>query len=154
MKTIQTISVNTISIIEYLKDKKPGEKITYKMITTATGVNMNVAGKSYLRTALHKLKLEYECIMNMGIILASEKNTTRILVHKLVKIDNAVKRGEKSYKNLNLSFYDKLSDQERKQINFIGAAFGAIRLAAENGRQIFKFEKVSNYKSINIHGGV
>jgi len=150
MKTIPQISEKTLLIVNFLSTQHPGALITYKMIERATGVKMNTAGKSYLRTALHKLKLEYERVINEGIILAWEKNTTRILTHKLTKIDNAVKRGEKSYLNLNQAFYDKLTAIERKQINFIGAAFGAIRLAAENGRKAISPQKVSNYKQISI----
>lgn len=150
MKTVQKISEQTLKLVNYLKDIRPGEYLSYRDIEIGAGVKMNEKGKTYLRSAIRKLHLEYECRVNEGIVLASEKNTTRILVHRLTKIDNSVKKGEKTYKNLSFNFFDKLNDREQKQINFIGAAFGAIRLAAENGKRLFQVNKSQNNKKIEL----
>lgn len=136
--SIAEISAETLRIEEELKLFNPGQRISYHDLEKRTGVKMNYKGKQYLRAALRRSKLEYMCIYGEGIELASENTATTIISHKLVRIDNSVKRGEKTYKNVSNQFYDKLSPIEQKQINFVGAAFGAIRLAANNSRQMIR----------------
>jgi hypothetical protein len=143
MKTIAKISEETLKIVNYLQAIPHGQILTYAQIQKDTDVEMSNSGKSYLRTALRKLKREYSCIHGIGIELASVKTATGIVVNRLVKIDKAVKRGEKTYKNMIVEFYNELPIREQKQINFIGAAFGAIRVAAENGRFYLKNTQAS-----------
>jgi hypothetical protein len=64
-----------------------------------------------------------------------------LVIGSLVKIDNAVKRGERKYNNVSVAFYNELPPAEQKTINFVGAAFGAIRVAAENGKYYLKNAK-------------
>lgn len=135
MKTIQEVSQETLKIESFLNEKKPGDFISYKDIHNNTDVEMNNRGKSFMRTATKRLKLEYSVVRGEGIELASPGTTISIMTHKLVRIDNAVKRGEKSYNNL-IPFYNELNEDEQKKINFVGAAFGAIRLAASNGKKM------------------
>ena len=96
------------------------------------------AGRSYLRTACKKLKREYSCLRGVGIKLMGVDTATTLIIGRLVKIDNAVKRGERTYNNVSMAFYNELNPSEQKQINFVGAAFGAIRVAAENGKYYLK----------------
>jgi len=147
--TIQKISQETLTLVNYLQEKQPGESLPYNQIEKETGVKMNIAGKGYLRSALNKLKMEKETNVGKGITIASEKSVTTIMIHRLGAIDNAVKRGERSYKHLSQSFFNKLNEDEKKQILFMGAAFGAIRVAAEMGKKSLKeATKISNYQKI------
>jgi len=150
MKTIAKISEDTIKLISYIESLSDGQFLKYSQIQGESGVNMDTAGKSYLRTACKRLKREYSCIKGIGIELASEKTANNIIVHSLVKIDRTVRRAEKKYNNLTVSFYEKLSPQEQKQINFIGAAFGAIRVAAENGKHYIKRCEMQNNGNIKL----
>lgn len=138
MKTIAKISEETLTIINYLQDIPHGQYLTYAQIQKDTKVAMDVKGKSYLRTACKKLKREYSPVRGIGIELASAKTATGLVANRLIKIDKAVKRGEKTYNNVTTDFYSEFTPQEQKQINFIGAAFGAIRVAAENGKHFLK----------------
>jgi hypothetical protein len=138
MKTIAKISEDTLTIINYLKDIPHGQYLTYEQIQTDTKVKMDTKGKSYLRTACKKLKREYSPVIGSGIELASAKSATGLVAHRLIRIDKAVKRGEKTYNNVTKDFYSEFTPIEQKQINFIGAAFGAIRVAAENGKHFLK----------------
>ena len=150
-KSIQKVSENTLKIENYLSGKNLGDSISYRELELKTGVKMNTYGKSYLRTAIKRLNLDYECIQNEGIVLISDKNAGRIIVHKLVKIDNAVKRGKRSLNVIYDRVYESLSEPEKKHINFIGAAFGAIQLAAENGKRMIKIQnKAQNNKDIPL----
>jgi hypothetical protein len=129
-----------------LKDVEHGQILSYQQIENDTDVKMNTqAGRSYLRTACKKLKREYSCIRGVGIKLADKDTATTLVIGRLVKIDNAVKRGERTYNNVSLAFYNELPPAEQKQINFVGAAFGAIRVAAENGKYFLRnARKVTN----------
>lgn len=145
-KTIAEISKEALQIEQYLKGCNAGEFVAYKEIEAKTGVTMDGHGKGYLRTALNRLKMEYTCVRGSGIELASPDNSMEIISQKVVKIDNSVKRAEKTYKNITHSFYDKLSNEDKKQVHFVGSVFGAIRLAANNAKSFFKKE---NPKVIN-----
>jgi len=61
-----------------------------------------------------------------------------ILSTRISRIDRAVKRGDRSQRILQEQFFNSLSAEEQKQILFAGAVFGAIRLAADQGRQLYK----------------
>ena len=132
------ISEESLTLIKYLKTVEHGQILSYQKIEQETGVKMDTAGKSYLRTACKKLKREYSCLRGVGIEMASTKTASTLVIGRLVKIDNAVKRGERTYNNVSMAFYNELPAQEQKQINFVGAAFGAIRVAAENGKYYLK----------------
>lgn len=139
MQTLAKISEESLTLINYLKDVEHGQILSYQQIEQDTGVNMNTqAGRSYLRTACKKLKREYSCIRGVGIKLASADTASTLIIGRLVKIDNAVKRGERTYNNVSVAFYNELDPAEQRQINFVGAAFGAIRVAAENGKYYLK----------------
>jgi len=138
MKTIAKISEETLRIINYLQDIPHGQMLTYNLIAKECDVVMDTRGKSYLRTACKKLKREYSPIIGIGIELASAQTATGLVANKLVRIDKAVRRGERTYNNVTSDFYTEFTPQEQKQINFIGAAFGAIRVAAENGKHFLK----------------
>ena len=139
MNTLAKISEESLTLINYLKNVEHGQILSYQQIEKDTGIKMNLqASRGYLRTACKKLKREYSCIRGVGIEMASSKSATTLIIGRLVKIDNAVKRGERTYNNVSIAFYNELSPVEQKQINFVGAAFGAIRVAAENGKYFLK----------------
>lgn len=138
MKTIAKISEESLKLVGYIQDIPNGQILTFDQIERDTKINMDAKGKTYLRTACRKLKREYSPVIGIGIELASAKSATGIVSSKLIKIDRAVIRGEKTYHNVSSKFYDELAPQEQKQINFIGAVFGAIRVAAKNGKNYLK----------------
>ena len=141
MKTIAKLSEESLKLINYIQEFLPGQYLSYEQIQKDTGVEMNIRGKAYLRTALKKLKKEYSCVIGKGIELASANSALPIITRKLIKVDNAVRQSEKSYNNITNDFYHELEEDEKKQIHFLGAAFGAIRLAAENGKKYIKYSK-------------
>jgi len=139
MQTLAKISEESLTLINYLKDVEHGQILSYQQIEQDTGVKMNnPAGRSYLRTACKNLKREYSCLRGVGIKLASADSAMTLVVGRLVRIDNAVKRSERTYHNVSMAFYNELEPAEQKQINFVGAALGAIRVAAENGKYYLK----------------
>ena len=137
-RTIPEISKETLILEEYIRTKEDGTELSFEQITHETGITMNTYNKNHLRTACKRAKREYASIYGYGIKLADDKTVMPILTNRLVKIDRTVKRGEKSQKILQEQFFNSLSEQEQKNILFIGACFGAIRAAAENGKLIYQ----------------
>src|ERR1035437_9094044 len=121
MQTLAKISEESLTLVNYLKDVEHGQILSYQQIEKDSGVKMNTqAGRSYLRTACKKLKREYSCIRGIGIKLASADTATTLVIGRLVKIDNAVTRGARTYNNVSVAFYNELSPAEQQQINFVG----------------------------------
>lgn len=137
MRTIAEVSKEALKIEEFLQTCKPGETIAYADIQRESGVAMNTKGKGYLRTALHRLGLEYTAIRGFGIELACGKNGFAIIGSRLKKINSSVKRADKTQKTIQDKFWSELSDEDKKRVLFTGAIFGAIKLASGSSRQLF-----------------
>jgi subtilisin-like proprotein convertase family protein len=136
MSSIPDVSRHTLNIEEYLKTKNPGDLVTYKELEKLTGISINDGARQYLYTAMRRLKLEHETIRGVGIKLGSPENATKIVVQKVVKVDGSVRRAEKTHRNISTSFIDQLSPEEKKQMHYTGAIFGAIRLYSQQGKKI------------------
>jgi len=146
-KTIPKISEESLKIITFLNKCNNGDILSYDKIQEETGVKMNTFGKSYLRTAVNKCGLVYGCIRGYGIKLADAQSTMSLVTHRLGKITSTVKKANKTQKTLVSQFLEELSPPEQKQILFIGAIFGAIKVAADNGKLIYSNNKISNNSS-------
>ena len=148
-KTIAEISKESIILTDFLKTQKAGSDLSYVAIEHDTGVTMDNKGKQLLRGALKRLHLEASCRHGYGIVLADPSLVMPILSNKISRIDKAVKRGDRAHRNLQEQFFASLNPEEQKQILFAGAVFGAIRLAAEQGRMIYR--KQSNAALPQVH---
>lgn len=146
MNTIAQASSQTLRIENVLKSSRPGDFITYKNIEALSGVKMDNKGKGYLRTALNRLKLEYSPVAGQGIELASAQNAIVIVSKRVVKIDNSVKKAEKTTKRITNQFYDKLSESEQKNVNYLSAVFGSLRAYSQSAKMFFK---KTEHKPIN-----
>lgn len=146
MNTISEVSKQTLQIESVLKAAKPGDFITYKNLEILSGVKMDNKGKGYMRTALNRLKLEYSPRMGEGIELASPENSISIVSKRVIKIDNSVKRAEKTTKRVTNQFYDKLTEHEQKNVNYLSAVFASLRAYSQSAKTFFK--KTEN-KAIN-----
>lgn len=143
-KSIAQKDAESIQLQEYLGGKKSGDKLSYLQIEHDTGIKMDVRGKAHLRRCLHRMKLEYTCHIGYGVELASTDTAVPILSTKLVRIDRAVRRGDRSQRNIQEQFFHSLNPEQQKQILFAGAVFGAIRLAADQGRRLYKANKTES----------
>ena len=148
MRTVGKISKDSIKLYNYFRGLSPGTELSYCQIENDTGIKMDEIGKNHMRTALNKAKIEYDLIWGYGIVLAQPDNVIKILNTKLIKIDNAVKKADKTNKNLGV-FYSELPPHEQKQVLMVGAVFGAIRVAADNGKRLYKHKnKINDNHSI------
>jgi hypothetical protein len=148
---IAQISEDSLKIEDFLSGKSAGESISYDEISHSSGVEMNLRGKNLLRTTLKRLRFEYSPIRGYGIRLADASLVMPILSDRITKIDRAVKRAGKCQQNLQVQFFNYLTLEEQRQVLFAGAVFGAIRIAAENGRMLYgKKTKTDVVRSVKI----
>jgi len=114
--TIQEVSVETLTIEAFLSEvKAPGLKLSYEEISTATGVTLDVRGKTYLRTALKRLKIEYLTYRNWGIAMPSKTTAMNVIDDRMLKTHRAVKKTRRAEVNIGTEFQGKFSKptQER-----------------------------------------
>lgn len=138
MKTIAEVSKQALKLESVLKDAKPGEVITYKNLELLSGVKMDERGKGYMRTALNRLKLEYSPLRGEGIELASPENSISIVSRRVIKIDSSVRKAEKTTKRITNQFYDKLTEHEQRNVNYLSAVFASLRAYSQSAKMFFK----------------
>jgi hypothetical protein len=146
MNTIAEVSKQSLKLENILRSSRPGEFISYKNLESLSGVRMDNKGKGYLRTALNRLKLEYSPVIGQGIQLADAGNAIAIVSKRVIKIDNSVKRAEKTTKRITNQFYDKLNEHEQKNVNYLSAVFASLRAYSQTAKQFFK---KTEHKPIN-----
>lgn len=150
-KTIAQVHQDTLKLQSFIEGKNPGDAIGFKEIENQTGVKIDTRGRGLLYTALKRANLEYTSIRGYGIQLAAAATVLPILSTRIIKIDRAVRKADKSQKRLQEQFFHELTSDEQHAVLFIGAAFGAIRLAAENGKVFLKKRKEGDKLPSEIH---
>jgi len=136
--SVAKVSEKALRLQEYLRTKKEGDVLSYDKIQHDTKIEMNQSGKAYLRTAFKRLRKLYSTISGYGVKVADKDDAMPILVNRLGRIDRAVKRADNTKKNVESQFFDTLSASEQKEILYLGAVFGAIRVAADNGKLVYR----------------
>lgn len=150
-KTIQEVSNETLKLEEIFSSATPGEFFSYQSLQQLSNVRMDERGKCYMRSALKRLKLPYEVVIGSGIKILSVENASRIVINKVVKIDNSIKRAEKTTKNVRAKVYDQLPEPEKKNIDFLGALFGTIRSYSTSAKRIFSRQQLKAGEIIKNH---
>lgn len=139
-KTIQEVSAETLKLENILSTASPGEEFTYQKLYELSGIRMDNRGKQFMRSALNRLKLPYEVAHGVGIRVLSPDNAMTIITHKVIKIDNSVKRAEKTTKQIAAreDIMNGLYDGDRKAVTTMIGFYGTIRSFANAAKQIFK----------------
>lgn len=138
MNTIQDVSANTLKLEGIFVSAKSGEYFSYQQLQELSGVRMDNRGKGYIKSALRRMKMPYETVRGQGIKLLSKDNATKIVVRDVIRIDNSIKKAEKTTNQVRQKVYDQLTEAERKNINFLGALFGSIRSYSQSAKRIFR----------------
>lgn len=133
---LQEVSEQTLKLEKVLSTATPGEYFTYKQLQELSGVTMNEKGKQYMRSAFSRLKLDYEVRPGEGVTVLSPDNAMRIIAHRVIKIDNSVKKAEKVTKQVQKRVYNELSDVDKKQINVLAGFFGTIRTWSNSAKKL------------------
>ena len=143
MNSIPKVSEETLKIEALLTNVEKGTFFSYGDLQQLTGVIMNNRGKGFMRTALKRLKQPYECVRGSGIKILSAENATRIVVNRVVRIDNSVKRADKITKQVHDRVYDELTEPEQKNIKFLSIMFGTIRNYSQSAKRIFRSQPLT-----------
>lgn len=141
-KSIQQVSEETLKIENIFRSATPGQFFSYEELGRLAELKMDNKGKQFMRSALRRLKMPYEVISGMGIKTLSAQNGTKIIVNSVVKVDNSIKKAEKTTKQVRARVYDELTEPEQKNINFLSALFGTIRSYSTNAKKIFHKEQI------------
>lgn len=129
-------SAEYIRLLGYVSDLPDGYMITYEEAQREAAVEMDRHGRSLLRQAILKCGREYAVVTGTGYKLANADLTMPIMTKRFVSIDNRIRRAEQAHKAL-MEFRESLTEDERRGFDFAGAVFGAIRVAAENGKHLY-----------------
>jgi len=138
-QTIARISEEYLTLVNLVQETPPGTLLDYAQVEDATGVPMGIGmpGRSMLRRAILRTGREYSVIRGVGFVTASKDNAMGILVHQLGGIDRKVKRADRATRVVRDAFIDEMPEPQQKAVMFLGSVFGAIRMAAENGRRLY-----------------
>ena len=138
MRTIAEVHEDVLKLQDYLESQPAGIDLPYARIETETGIRMDQQGKTRHRRALYRSKLESATKYSEGIKLAGADFAMPIIGSRMTRIDKAVRRADRSQKNIQEQFYDSMSESDRSKVLFAGAIFGAIRLAAKNSKMMYR----------------
>lgn len=137
MRTAANESEELVKLKSYISQLPHGTVAMFQEVANETGVPMDKGGKDKLRIAMKRCSREYAPIRGIGVKLADPDSTMPILSLRLQRIDGQVRRSERAQKILQRDFYLSLKPEEQQGILFVGAIFGAIRSAADNGLQAY-----------------
>ncbi len=140
MKSLPAISADMQALKKYIEVLPDGKIVSFEAVASDTGIKMDTKGKQFLRAALSSLHREYASITGWGIELSSPANAVSLVNHRLIKIDNAVRRGEKTA-NRCMHFLDAMDDKDSKQLLFVASVFGAIRASASLAKSQYRTNK-------------
>jgi hypothetical protein len=133
-RTIREVSEDTLRLQAWLEKQPPDSEHTWEEIRHSSGVVMDIKGKATLRRAARRAKVAYATAWGEGIRIAGPASGGNIVLSRLNRVDGAVRTAERTYDCVSLHTQQMPTD-ERRQIEFVGACFGAMRVAAQMYRR-------------------
>lgn len=130
-----------LKLLNYVLEQPSGKLLRYTEVEYETGVRMDLKGKAKLRRAILRSKRECSTVQTVGYKLAEADMVMGILSVRLLRIDGAVKRADRAQRILQQQFFEALKPDEKRGVLYVGSIFGAIRLAAENGKRLYGVAK-------------
>ena len=135
--SLQQASDEYLKLLGYVADLPEGAEVRYEDVERSLGIKMTQGNRQKLRRAIAASGKECTTSPNIGYRLADLGTAMPIMVDGVRKIDRAVRRGERRYQVIDQQFYDRLPPEEQAGVRFVGAAYGAIRLAADHGKKVY-----------------
>lgn len=133
-KSIPEIEKQVVRLVEYFLSQPDGSELLWENIEIDTAIPMNQHGRSLVRRALKKIKRPYEPVRAVGIILSSPKNAMAIVGHKFVRIDNAVRRADRTRNEISVRHLDALEERDKAKMRVLAGFFGAVRAFAKEAK--------------------
>ena len=140
-----------LKLLVYVEEQPHGRLLEYVAVEKATGVPMDTVGRSKLRRAILRQGREYSVVTNVGFKLADAGSIMGILSSKLARIDTSVNRADRAQNIGQKEFLESLPQDQQQGVLYLGAIFGAIKVAAENGRKLYRTKRpVLNASDVSI----
>jgi hypothetical protein len=128
----------TLIMKNFFKEMPKGVYLKYSDIEEKTGILMDFRGKSIMRSALNSLKISYRSDRGNGIELESADNCMSIVAGRVKKIDNSLKRADKTTTQIANRYLEELPKPDRERLLLTASLFGAIRATAKGLSGIYK----------------
>lgn len=125
-RTIAQVSADTLAIEKYLTTAPRETLITYTEIQEASGVLMDVQGKTRLRSACRRLRLPWDVRPGLGIYLAGPGNCMNILRRGASRVGGAVRRVKVLHTIVTEQFLEDLSADDRLMHSHFSMALGVL----------------------------
>lgn len=120
-------------LVEYVNGMNDGEELSWLRIEADTSIDMRgQSGRSLLRRACEKAKRPYETLPGIGIRLSSAESAMPIVQSSFVRIDNAVRRADRTRKNVATRHLDQLPSTEKHKMLLLAGFFGAVKAFAKD----------------------
>jgi hypothetical protein len=147
-RTIAEVSNDTLKIETVLKNSKTGDFLAYGILEDLSGVKMDNKGKGFLRTALKRLKLDYSPVRGEGIQLTDHNTASDAVVETVVKVDRAVKRGNKRVKNITKAdYFSEIESVTKKDILCVSSMLETLANHSKGAKTFF--QKPAPPKALN-----
>ena len=146
---LRQISKESIKLGNYLKERLPGEMLTFAQIERDTDVKMDTQGKRMLRSAAKREGIVYSAIRGEGVSLTNENTSMEKEFWHFKKTNRQLKRHKKDHDIMVGKFYEKMDDETKAGIMIVSSIFGQMRLMAEQGKKLFK-KDAKEIKTIEV----
>ncbi len=133
-KSIPAIEERVARLAVYFSALPDGTELTWKQIATDTSISMNQHGRGLVRRALKKLKRPYAAVRAVGVILSSPSNAMAIVGNRFVRIDNAVRRADRTRSELTVRHFDSMEERDKGKMLTLAGFFGAVRTFANEAK--------------------
>lgn len=150
VRTIGQCSEDALILMAYLESTPPGVKLPYAQIEQDTGIEMNYNGKQMLYRALRRKKIDYDTVRGEAIIVVSADNGLKIVGKKTHKVVGAVDRATETTNRIAERFIEDMPPEKQKVLKLIQGAFGAIEIAKQQVKAIYKVE-IKNIQNAKKH---
>lgn len=117
-------------LVQYLNEQPDGQQLKWTQIASETGIQMGQCGRNMVRRALSKIKRPYVALVSIGVKLSDAETALPIVATKFVRIDNAVKRADRTQREVSARHLTQLDSDKQKRMLLLASFFGAVRAAA------------------------
>lgn len=131
-------SADMLKVRSFFEDMPDGSHVDYDDIEKGTGIKMDDKGKGIMRSALNGIKREYYCRKGVGIVLDSPDNAMIITAGRGVRISNAIKKANKTSKNMLIKHYEKMDEKDRERLSAFASLLGAVTAVSSGLKKIYK----------------
>lgn len=121
-------------LAEYFAGLPDGEEVLWIRIEADAGVKMSTTGKALARLALNKIKREYVPVRGDGIRLSSPDNAMEIMGGRFIRIDNAVRRADRTRSRIAERHFEHMTKQDQQKMLTLAGFFGAVRTFAKEAQ--------------------